>query len=105
MSVDASPRAPVSRLSASVDDVIEHVLVDPELEALELELARHARDHVGAQDVLERAGVERLERHDAREPRDQLGQEAVGLEVGDVLDLVGGEIDGDRVGIARGLPA
>src|SRR6185436_710454 len=80
-------------------DMIEDGFVDQELEAFELELAGHALNDVAAQDVLERARVERAERNDAREARDELREEAVRLEVGDVLDLLGREVDGDRVGV------
>ena len=85
-------------VEALVDDVLEHRLLDHQLEALVLELADQAVEHVGAQDLHQRAGVERLEGDEAGEAGQQLGQEAVGLEVGDLLDLLGGEADGDGVG-------
>ena len=99
---EARPRAPVSRFRLSWTMCVQHRLLDHQLEALVLELADQAVEDVVLQDLHQRLGIQRLEGDEAREAGQQLGQEAVGLEVGHLLHLLGVEADGDGVGRLHG---
>ena len=73
---------------------------DLQFETLFFEFPGQAVHDVRFQYVGQGGRVQRLKRHEARKTRQQFGEEAVGLEIGHLLDLVGAVADRNCVGRA-----